>query len=79
MRVVETPDALKALIKPDDWNQVHIMARGHQLTHIINGQVMTILFDDDPEYFRASGLIGIGIEQFGFGRVSVRNLWIKRH
>ena len=27
-----------ALIKPDDWNQVHIIARGHQLTHIINGQ-----------------------------------------
>ena len=72
-------DALKALIKPDDWNQVHIIARGHQLTHIINGQVMTILFDDDPEYFRASGFIGIGIEQFGFGRVSVRNLWIMRH
>jgi hypothetical protein len=37
------PDALMALIKPDDWNQVHIIARGNQLTHIINGQVMAVL------------------------------------
>ena len=41
-----------ALIKPEDWNQMHIVARGHQLTHIINGQVMTVLIDEDPEFFR---------------------------
>ena len=39
------PDALMALIKADDWNQVHIIARGHQLTHIINGQIMTVLIE----------------------------------
>jgi hypothetical protein len=71
-------DALKAHIRPDDWNQVHIIARGPQLTHIINGHVMTILIDEDTDYFRPSGLIGIGIEQFGFGRVSVRDVWIRR-
>ena len=70
-------DALKALIKPDDWNEVHIIARGHQLTHIVNGQVMTILIDNDPAYFRASGAIGLQIEQYGTGRVSFRNLWLK--
>ena len=39
-----------ALIKPDDWNQVHIIARGNQLTHIINGQVMTVLIDEDQSF-----------------------------
>jgi hypothetical protein len=70
-------DALMALIKADDWNQVHIIARGHQLTHIINGQVMTVLMDDDPQYFRPSGLIGLQIEQFGLGRVNFRELWLR--
>jgi hypothetical protein len=71
------PDALMALIKPDDWNQVHIIARGHQLTHIINGQVMTVLIDDDPQFFRASGLIGLQIEMYGLGRVSFREVWLR--
>jgi len=70
-------EALKALLKADDWNQIHIIARGHQLTHIINGQTMVVLIDDDPAYFRAKGWIGLQIEQFGTGRVNFRNIWIK--
>ena len=72
------PDALMALIKADDWNQVHIIARGHQLTHIINGQIMAVLLDDDPQYFRPSGLIGLQIEMFGTGRVRFRDIWLKQ-
>lgn len=72
------PDALMALIKADDWNQVHIIARGHQLTHIINGQIMAILLDDDPQFFRPSGLIGLQIEMFGTGRVRFRDIWLKQ-
>ena len=36
---LESGDALKALIKIDDWNQIHIIARGNTLVHIVNGQV----------------------------------------
>ncbi len=71
-------DALMAKIKVDDWNEVHIIARGHQLTHIINGHVMTVLTDDDPQDFRPAGLIGLQIEQYGLGRVSFRNIWLKQ-
>lgn len=80
-RVIGTigdPDALMDLIKPGDWNQVHIIARGNQLTHIINGQVMTVLLDDDPTFFTPKGLMGWSIEGGQPGRVSVRSLWIKR-
>jgi hypothetical protein len=63
-------DALMALIKADDWNQVHIIARGNQLTHIINGQIMTVLFDEDPGFFRPSGQIGLQIEMYGTGNVT---------
>lgn len=72
-------DALKAVLRPDDWNQVHIVARGPQIAHIINGHLMTVLIDDDQAYFRPSGLIGFQIEQWGVGRVSVRDVWIRRH
>ena len=72
-------DILMALIKADDWNQVHIIARGHQLIHIINGQLMTVLIDDDPTYFRSAGLIGLQIEMYGTGRVSFRDIWLKQY
>ena len=70
-------DALMKLIDPDGWNQVHIVARGNTLTHIINGQVMAVLVDDDPTYFRRSGRIGLQIEMYGAGRVNFRDIWLK--
>ena len=76
--VVGDADALMAVIKQDGWNQVHIIARGHQLTHIINGQLMTILFDDDPTYFKPAGRIGLQIEMWGTGRVNFRAIWLKQ-
>lgn len=71
-------DALLAHLRVDDWNQLHVIAAGRQLTHIINGHVMTILIDDDDTYFRRSGVIGLQIEQYGFGTVRAREIWIRR-
>jgi hypothetical protein len=71
-------DALMTRIKSDDWNQVHIIARGNQLTHIINGQLMAVLFDEDPSFFRPSGSIGLQIEMFGTGTVNFREIWLKQ-
>jgi hypothetical protein len=73
------PEILMGAINAGDWNQVHIIARGHQLTHIINGQVMAVAIDDDETFFTPKGLMGWSIEGGAPGRVSVRNLWIKRH
>lgn len=68
---------LRSVIKTDDWNQVHIVARGHQITHVLNGRVMAVLIDDDPAAFKAKGLLGLQIENYETGRVSFRNLWLK--
>src|SRR5438046_2410202 len=51
--------------KPNDWNEVHIIAIGNQMTHIMNGHVMSILVDEDPTKFHKSGLIGIEVEATG--------------
>ena len=69
------PDELKAAIKINDWNQVHIIARGNTLIHIINGRTMSIFIDDDATMAAAQGVIGLQIE--GTGKVSFRNLWLK--
>ena len=68
-------DELGGYVKINDWNQYHIIARGNQMIHILNGHVMAIFLDDDPTKFRKNGMIGIQIE--GTGKVSFRNLWIK--
>jgi hypothetical protein len=68
-------DALKSFIKTGDWNQVHVIARGNTLIHMVNGHVMSIFIDDDPSMSAAQGVIGLQIE--GTGKVSFRNLWLK--
>jgi len=71
--------ALRTAIKTDDWNQLHIIARGHQITHVLNGHVMAVLIDDDPAFFKAKGLLGLQLENYETGRVNFRNLWIKTY
>ena len=41
-------DALGGYIKINDWNQYEIIARGGTFIHIINGQLMAVYIDDDP-------------------------------
>ena len=71
------PDELKAAVKVNDWNQVHIIARGNTLIHMINGRTMSIFIDDDATMAAAQGVIGLQIE--GTGKVSFRNLWLKTY
>ncbi len=72
------PDELKSFIKPDEWNQVEIIADGNTLTHIINGHVMAVLVDTDPAYAQARGLIALEIEGGGVLKISHRNIWLKQ-
>lgn len=69
-------DELGGYVKIDNWNQLHLIARGNTMTHIVNGHVMSILIDDDPTMFKKSGLIGFEIE--GTGKIMIRNIWLKR-
>jgi hypothetical protein len=72
-----SPDELKSLIKPGEWNQVEIIADGNTLTHIINGHIMSVLVDTDPKFSQAKGLIAVEIEGPGNVKISHRNIWLK--
>ena len=54
-------DDLKAFIKPEDWNQYHLIVRGNLLIHILNGHVMCEVIDDDTVNRKMSGLIGVQV------------------
>jgi len=69
-------EELAGHVHNENWNQLHIIARGNTMTHVVNGHVMSILIDDDPTKFRKSGLIGFEIE--GTGKISIRNIWLKK-
>jgi len=71
-------DALMKFVNLGEWNQIHIIAHGHQLTHIVNGHVMAILIDDDHAALKAKGVIALQIEQYGAGTISFRNVWLKQ-
>jgi hypothetical protein len=62
--------------KPNDWNEEHIIAIGTQMTHLLNGHVMSILIDEDATRFHKTGLIGIEVESTG--KLYVRNIWLKK-
>jgi hypothetical protein len=70
-------DELKALIKADGWNQFHIIARGHVLTHILNGHLMAEAVDDDAPNRALGGWIGFQMHVGAPMKVEFRNVWLK--
>jgi Domain of Unknown Function (DUF1080) len=69
--------ALGTLVKMNDWNEYTVIARSGTLIHILNGQLMAVMVDDDPESSNnQSGLFGIEIE--ATTKVSVRNIWVRK-
>jgi hypothetical protein len=70
-------DDLKALIKINDWNQLHIIARGNALTHILNGRLMAAAIDDDATNRATGGLIGFQMRVGPPMKVEYRNIWLK--
>jgi hypothetical protein len=73
----QTPDELKALIKVNDWNQVHIIARGTTIMQILNGAVTSVVVDDDTKNRQLSGLIGFQMHVGEPMKVEFRNIWLK--
>jgi hypothetical protein len=69
---------LGAYVKNGEWNRYMIIARGGVILHILNGQLMAVLVDDDPASSNdVSGLIGLQVEGVPC-KVSFRNLWMKK-
>ena len=74
----QTPDELKAIIKVNDWNQVHLIARGNTIIQILNGAVTSIVVDDDSTNRALGGLLGFQLHVGPPMKAEFRNIWLKR-
>ena len=64
-------------IDRDGWNECHVIARGHTLIHLINGQVMSVVVDDDPKERTSEGLIGMQVHVGPPMKIEFRNIRLK--
>jgi hypothetical protein len=74
---LEDGTALQSHIRQNDWNQFHVIARGHVLIHILNGRVMAAFVDDDETNRSMKGLIGLQLHSGPPMKVEFRNIWLK--
>ena len=70
----DTP--VQSFVKQGDWNQIHLIANGNTLIHIMNGHLMSMAFDYDTARFRPEGITAFQIA--GTGQVYFKNIWVKK-
>lgn len=69
---------LRAVIKDDDWNEYHIIAKGNHLQHYINGVLMSDVTDNDTVNRRFNGLLGVQVHVGPPMRIAYRNFRLKK-
>ena len=74
---LQAEDELKGLIKVNDWNQFHVIARGNLLVHILNGRLIAQAIDDDLQNRAMGGLLGFQMHTGAPMKVEFRNIWLK--
>ncbi len=72
-----TSEELQEIIKPEDWNDYEIIAKGDKIILKINGQLMCEVIDRDEEFSRAKGIIALQMHPGPPMKVQFRNLRIK--
>lgn len=69
---------LQKNVLKEDWNQVHIIAKGNLLQHFTNGVLMSEVRDEDPEHRKLSGLLGVQVHVGPPMKVEYRNIFLKQ-
>ena len=68
--------AIDAIYRPNEWNELHIIAVGNQMTHLLNGRVISILIDEDASKFHGNGRLGLEVE--ATGKLFTKDIWLKK-
>jgi hypothetical protein len=70
--------SLRGTVNVGNWNRYHIIARGPMLLELINGQLMSVLIDEDAGHRALEGVIGLQMHVGDPFKVEFRNIWYKR-
>lgn len=68
---------LESIIRRDNWNEMRVIANGFTFTHIINGQVMCVGFDEDTENRKDAGILAFQLHSGPPMKIRIRNLSIR--
>ncbi len=69
---------LQTKVLKNDWNQVHIIAKGNLLQHFTNGILMSEVRDDDEPHRRMKGLLGVQVHVGPPMKIEFRNIRLKQ-
>ena len=70
-------DELKTKINHEDWNTLHIIARGNHIQHYVNDVLMSEVTDNDAELRKMQGKLGLQVHQGPPMEVHYRNIRYK--
>ncbi|HZQ39188.1 MAG TPA: DUF1080 domain-containing protein, partial [Rhizomicrobium sp.] len=59
------PAELLKFFKQGDWNEIHLIVRGRTMMYIVNGHLMSVLVEDNPDPFTDQGEIAVQLEGRG--------------
>ncbi|MBC7566485.1 MAG: DUF1080 domain-containing protein [Pedobacter sp.] len=76
---LESTQALSQVLKLNDWNEYHIIAKGNRMQHYINGVLMSDAIDNDVKNRKSSGLLGLQAHVTSEMRVEFRSIRIKQY
>jgi len=77
IKPIANSDSLKSKIKVDDWNEIHLIVKGNNMKHYINGILMSETTDNDSSNSKLSGLIGLQVHVSKEMRVAYKNIQLK--
>ncbi|NQW77788.1 MAG: DUF1080 domain-containing protein [Chitinophagaceae bacterium] len=77
IKSIGNSDSLKSKIIVDDWNEIHLIVKGNNMQHYINGILMSETTDNDASSSKLSGLIGLQVHVSKEMKVAYKNIQIK--
>ena len=78
LATIGDPAELLKFFKVGDWNEIHLIIRGRTMMYLLNGHLMSVLVEDNPDPFTDQGEIAVQLEGRGDIKASFRNMWIKQ-
>jgi len=65
-------------IKPNEWQECHLIIRNNVMIHMVNKQIMSMVIDDDIENRKFGGLIGVQVHVGPPMTIEYKDFRIKR-
>jgi hypothetical protein len=69
---------LKSTLKDNDWNSVHLIVKGNQMQHYVNGVLMSDVTDLDSKNRTSKGYIGVQVHVGPPMKIEYKNIQLKK-